>query len=104
MLGIAFPRVQLCKTRIGSNVDLTADDGLNACFFTSAVKVNYAVHHAVVGDCNRALSALFDSFGQVGNTARTVKQAVFGMQMQMHKILHGLLLSRLFFGLVQQLL
>ena len=104
VLGIPLPCVEFCETRIGSNVNLTTNDGFDARFFAGAVKIDNAIHNTVVGNGNRILSAFFDAFGQILYATRTVKQAIFGMQMQMYKILHGLLLSRLFFGFIQQLL
>ncbi len=104
MLGIPLPRIELGKARIGSDVDLTADDGLDICLFAGAIKIDHAVHHAVVCNGDRILPTLFDTLGQIGNATGTVKQAVFGMQVQVHKILHRVLLSRLFCCLIQQLL
>ena len=80
-LGIEF--VLLIKSRAWSDIDLAADDGLDALGLARAVKVDRAVHHAVVRDGDRRLPQLADALGKPLDAAGAVKQAVFRMNVQM---------------------
>ena len=82
-LGVKF--VLLIKTRARGNVDLAADDGLDALGLAGAVKVDRAVHHAVVGDGAGGLPHRLDELWKVADAARAVEQAEFGMDMQVRK-------------------
>ena len=81
MAGLAVEFVLLVKARARSDVHLAADDGLDALGLAGAVKVDHAVHHAVVGDGAGGLPHRLDELGEVADTARAVEQAVFGMDM-----------------------
>ena len=67
------------------DIDLAADDGLDARRLGRAVKVDHAVHHAVVGDGNGVLPQLLDALHQLIDAAGAVEQAVFRMNVQMYK-------------------
>ena len=69
----------------GRNVDFTADYGLDARAFTGAVEVHRAVHHAVVRNGQGVKAQLFGALRQGVYAAGPVKQAVFGVKMQMYK-------------------
>ena len=73
----------LIKARARGNIDLAADDGLDALGLTGAVKIDRTVHHAMVGDGAGGLPHRLDELWKVADAARTVKQTVFGMDMQM---------------------
>ena len=60
MVCLAVKRVHLVKARSGRDIDLAADDGLHARRLRRLVKVNCAVHDAVVGDGDRVLPQLLD--------------------------------------------
>ena len=60
MVRLPVERVHLVKTRPRRDIDLAADDGLHARRLRRLVKVNCAVHDAVVGDGNRVLPQLLD--------------------------------------------
>ena len=80
-LGVEF--MLLIKARARGNIDLAADDGLDALGLTGAVKIDRTVHHAMVGDGAGGLPHRLDELWKVADAARTVKQTVFGMDMQM---------------------
>ena len=63
------------------NIHLTADDGLDSGSLGCLVKIDAAVHHAVVRQCNSRLPQLLDPVHQTVNPASTVQEAVFGMDM-----------------------
>ena len=69
----------------GRHIDLAADDGLDARRLGRAVKVNDAVHDAVVRDRHGGLSQLGSPFDQLSDAAGAVKQAVFRMHMKVYK-------------------
>ena len=81
MAGLAVEFVLLVKACARSDVHLAADDGLDALGLAGAVKVDRAVHHAVVGDGTGGLPHRLDELGEVADTARAVEQAVLGMDM-----------------------
>ena len=83
---VAINFIYLIKAGTGGHIDLTADDGLDACLFCSLVKLHTAVHNAVVGAGNGSLTALFYAVHQLVNAAGTIQQTVFRMNMQVDKV------------------
>ena len=66
---------------LGRHVDLTADDGLDALRLAGPVKVDDAVHDAVVRDGTGGLPHGLHHAGQILDAAGTVQKAVFRMDM-----------------------
>ena len=64
-------------------IDLTADDGFDPLGLAGAVKVDSAVHGAVVRDGTGSLSHFLHHPGQILDTAGTVQKAEFRMDMKM---------------------
>ena len=83
---VAVDLVHFVKTGAGGNVDLTADDGLDACFFRCLVKLHAPIHHPVVGAGNGSLSAFLHPVHQLVDAAGTVQQTVFGMDVEVDKV------------------
>ena len=83
MAALSVELVDLLKpgASLWGDVDLAADDGLDALRLTSPVKVNDAVHDAVVRDGAGGLPQVLHDPGQVLDAAGTVQQAVFRMDM-----------------------
>ena len=77
--------MHLVMPRAARNIDLAADDGLDPGLFRRAVKINGAVHDAVVGQRDGALADLLHAVHHGADAARAVKQAVFGMKMKVCK-------------------
>ena len=92
MIRLPVERMHLVKARSGRDIDLAADDGLHARCLRRLVKVNCAVHDAVVGDGDRVLPQLLDPVHKPRDAARTVKKTILRMNMQMDKA-HNLLLQ-----------
>ena len=67
------------------HVHLAADDGLDAPLFGGLVKVDDAVHTAVVGDGHGLLAQLLHPVQQLLDAAGPVQEAVFGMHVQVYK-------------------
>ena len=84
-LGVKLMELIEPGTALGGHIDLAADDGLDSLRLTGPVKVDNAVHNAVVGDGAGGLAHGLDNFGQIPDTARAVKEAVLRMDMQMDK-------------------
>ena len=80
------------KARMRRDINLTPDDRMDALGLAGAVKVNHAVHHAVVGQCAGCLAERGHAVDQTLNAARAVEQAVFAVHMQMGKCCHLVLL------------
>jgi hypothetical protein len=83
MFGIEF--MDAVKARALCHIDFAADNRLNAAGFCSLVKINRAVHYAVVGNGNSGHISLRSSIYQLFNAAGAVKQAVFTVHMEMDK-------------------
>ena len=50
------------KTGIWRHIDFTAKDGVDPLFLTGFVKINHAVHHAMIRDGSAVHAKLFDPF------------------------------------------
>ena len=72
--------VNLIEPAALCNVDLAADDRLDAALFRCFIKVDHAVHHAVIRNGNAFLTHFLRLIA-----ACTVQKAVFGVHMQMCK-------------------
>ena len=61
------------------DIDLAADDGLDALGAAGLVKGDGAVHHTVVGERDGALPQLLDALRQLVRAARAVEQGIFAV-------------------------
>ena len=69
----------------GRHIDLAADDGLDARGLGGLVKIDAAVHNAVVRNGDGILSQLLDPVHELVDPAGAVQQAVFRMDMKVYK-------------------
>ena len=83
---VAVDFVDFIEAGTGGHIDLTADDRLDACLFCGLIELDTAVHDAVVCDGNGALTTLLDAVHKLVDTAGTVQQAVFGMDVEMNEV------------------
>jgi len=67
---------------IGSDVYLAADDGLDARLGRFLVKLDGAVHHAVVGNCQGIHAQFLRPRYQLGDAAHAIEQAEFSVDME----------------------
>jgi hypothetical protein len=67
------------------DINLTANDGLDAGLFSSLVKLDGTVHDAVVGDGQAIHTQFFSLLHEPRDTAHTIQQAVFGVDMEVSK-------------------
>ena len=73
MVGVVINSMNAVGHAPAGDVDLAADDGLDPGGFGGFIKVNTAVHHAVVGDGNSRLPQLLDPIHDAVNAARAVQ-------------------------------
>ena len=65
--------------RTSGNVDLAADDGLDPGGLGGLIKIDTAVHDAVVGNGNGTLAQFLHPLHQAVNAASPIQEAVFTM-------------------------
>ncbi len=86
MVITVFPAGQfLVKTGIGRNIYLTAHNRIDTCRFRFLIKINHAVHNAVVGDCGAVHPQFLNPLHIFLYLVGPVQQTVFRMHMQMGK-------------------
>ena len=76
-----------------ADIDLTAENGLYAHILTTLKKVGSAEHISMVRYGTGWHTKIFGAGTNIFDTYGSIKQAVFSMAMQMHKIGHGILPS-----------
>ena len=68
------------------NVNFATDNRLDAALFGGLVEIDNAVHCAVVGYRQTRHAEIFCRVEQVADSRRPVKQAVFGVNVQMREV------------------
>ncbi len=76
----------LFQPAAGRDINLAADDGLDAFFARGLVKINRAVHRAVIGDGERGELQFMRFFHQPVQPAGAIEQRILGVQMKMNKV------------------
>ena len=74
--GVLFVPAVVC------DVDLTADDGLDACVAAGGVKIDHAIEGAVVGDGQRIHAQFAGAVDQLRDAADAVEHTVFGVDVK----------------------
>ena len=74
---------------IMADVDLAAENGLDAELLAGRVEIRRAEHIAVVGDGAGGHAVILGAGAEILDADGAVQQAVFGMAMQMNKVGHG---------------
>ena len=80
---VALGPARAARRVVVDEVDLTADDRLDAVLGAGLVKLDGAVHHAVIGQSERRLAELRGALRQRLDLARAVEQRVLGVDVQM---------------------
>ena len=88
MARLRIELVRLVNARARRDIQLTADNGLDARGLRCAVKVHDTVHNAMIGDRHGALPEFFRPLGHLPDPACAVEQTVFTVHMKMNKIGH----------------
>ena len=73
------------ETGTRGNVDLTSQNRFDPDLFCLLIKINHAVHHAMVRDGKTVHPKFFRPGKKLLNLAGTIQQTVFCMYMQMGK-------------------
>ena len=89
--GSLFP----VKSGSGRHIDFTADDGLDPRLFGCFIKIDHAVHDAVIGYGSAVHAKFLDALNIFFDLVGSVQQRVFGVDVQMCKC-HPASLSRPF--------
>lgn len=79
---ISLAALFVATTMIINEVDLTAEDGLDALFLAGLVEVDGTVHNAVVGETQRRLTKLRGPRGKVFDVTRAIEQRVLGVDVE----------------------
>ena len=79
MVGVVVQPVNLIRHPPTGNVDLAADDGLDPGGLGGLIKIDTAVHDAVVGNGNGTLAQFLHPLHQAVNAASPIQEAVFTM-------------------------
>ena len=74
---------------MGRDIGFEADNRFDISFFGGIIKINCAIHDAVVGDGDTVHTQLGGTFDDAVDSGVAVEEAVFGMDVEMHKIVHG---------------
>ncbi|MBA7654041.1 hypothetical protein ES703_61915 [subsurface metagenome] len=82
---IVFITSLTAEAAAGSEIHLTADNRLYPHLPSGLVKLNHAIHRAVVGNGQAVHTQFPGSRYQLWNAAHAVKQAIFGMDMEVSK-------------------
>ena len=85
MIALGVEGVNFVKAGARRHIHLAADYRLYPALFRRAVKVDDAVHNAVIGHGNARLTEALHFVHKLLDAARAVKQAVFGMKMKVCK-------------------
>ena len=85
MIALGIEGMDFVKAGARRHIHLAADYRLYPALFRRAVKVDDAVHNAVVGHGNARLTEALHFVHKLLDAARAVKQAVFGMKMKVCK-------------------
>ena len=83
--GLAVEAVDTVAHAARGHIDLAADDGAYAGGLGGLVKINDAVHNAVVRDGHGVLPQRLDPLHDRADAACAVEQAVFGMDVKMNE-------------------
>ena len=76
----------LFASAAGRDINFAADNGFDTLFACRLVKVNDAVHGAVVGDGQRGEFQFMGFVHQPVQTAGAIEQRILGVKMEMNKV------------------
>ena len=87
MINVAAPRGGLLvEPAAGRDIDLAADDWLDALLARLPVEIHRPVEHPVVRDGQRGELQLTRPLHQTVQAARPIEQRILGVQVQMNKV------------------
>ncbi|MPM42837.1 hypothetical protein SDC9_89509 [bioreactor metagenome] len=86
---LAVLRALAVGHRTRGDIRLHADERLYAFLLAGLIKIDHAVHHAVIGNRQRGLPCGLGAANQIGNARRSVEKAKLRVNMQMRKLSHA---------------
>ena len=69
------------------DIDFAANDWFYPCFLSRHIKINNAIHGAMVGDSQAVHAQFFGAGNKMGDAAHAIEQAIVGVDVQMDKFL-----------------
>ena len=85
MVRIVVNSVDPVRHPAAGNIHFTANNGLNAGSLGSLIKIDTAIHNAMVGNCNGRLPQFLNTVHHRTDSAGAIQQTIFCMDMQMYK-------------------
>ena len=85
MIIILIKHLFLIKPCSGCNINLTTDNRPDSMIFASLVKINSPIHITMICNSKGLHSKLFGFQNKLLNTAGTIQQGIFRMNMKMCK-------------------
>ncbi len=85
MVSTGVRAIFLIEPRACGHIDLAPDNRLNSGFQRFFIKMNDAIHRAVVCNGGSRLSELGRSRDEIPDAARAVQETVFTVDVQMHE-------------------
>ena len=70
-----------------SDIDFTADNWFYTCFLSCHIKINNAVHGAMISDSEAAHAQLFGPLDKLRDAAHAIEQAIFSVDVKVDKLL-----------------
>jgi hypothetical protein len=69
------------------DIDFAANDWFYTCFLSRHIKIDDAIHSAVVSDSKAVHAQLFGPGNKLRNAAHAIEQAIFSVDMKVGKLL-----------------
>ena len=82
VVALAVRDCELVLARAAGDIRLDADDGLHAFFFCDLVKLDSAIHVAVISKSDRSLVVLLCDLDHVGQLSKPVEQGIVRVRME----------------------
>jgi hypothetical protein len=68
------------------DINLAANNWFYPCFLSGHIKVNYAIHGAMIGDSKAIHTQLFSPGNKLRDVAHAIEHAIFGVDVQVGKL------------------
>lgn len=86
MIGVFVSWLSAMAIGLG-DIDFAANDWFYTCFPGRHIKIDDAIHGAVVSDSKAVHAQLFGPGNKLGDAAHAIEQAIFSMDVKMGKLL-----------------
>ena len=86
MIGVLVGRLSTMAIGLG-DIDFAANDWFYACFLSRHIKIDDAIHGAVVGDSQTVHAQLFGPGNKLRDAAHAIEQAILSVDVKVGKLL-----------------